>query len=830
MRFDHTFRRSGTTDPSVTEREIRNRETARKAAAEGFVLLKNEGVLPLSADRPLALLGPANHIIKGGTGSGDVNQRIVVQIDEALREAGMVLTSESWLRDFDKRYRYAREDWKQMILGPLERGESEDVFAVYTSQPFRMPDGRVLESADVEGAAAAVYVISRVAGEAKDRAAEPGDYELTEKEMADLVWLNDHAVPVVLLLNAGAPVQLADVSKLPFVKGILVISQPGQEGGHAVADVLLGKVTPSGKLTATWAVKYADYPNAESFSYLSGDVEKEYYTEDIYVGYRYFDSFMVEPLYPFGFGLSYTDFLIEAGEIRTSGSEVIVSCTVTNTGRQYSGREVVQLYVTCPQEGLPKEYQRLAGFVKTALLSPGETWQGEIRADAKAFASFDEERPAWMAEAGLYGLWLGNSSAQTKLAGILKVEKDAVIEMVRHICPQKEWLPAYRRPEDIRKREERWHRQAEEAGLAPVIFVPETEKRPVPEADEITREARRLAARIPLEELIPLFYGEISKAQGAIGASGVRVPGSAAETTGELEEKYGIPGVVLADGPAGLRLNREYRVSKETGELVPEGFLTSFEGGFLAPERKIDPEKEESWYQFCTAFPVGTLLAQTFDPALVEEVGRAVAVEMEEYHVNWWLAPGMNIQRNPLCGRNFEYYSEDPLLSGVIAAAMTDGVQSVPGMSTTIKHFACNNQEDNRMGSDSILSERALREIYLRGFEIAVKKSHPMCIMTSYNLINGVHAANCRDLCTGAAREEWGFTGVIMTDWTTTFPVGGSVSWKCIEAGNDLIMPGYPGDDENIREALRRGDLKEETMRECAARILDVILRTGVSW
>lgn len=223
---------------------------------------------------------------------------------------------------------------------------------------------------------------------------------------------------------------------------------------------------------------------------------------------------------------------------------------------------------------------------------------------------------------------------------------------------------------------------------------------------------------------------------------------------------------------------------------------------------------------------MGIVLAQTWNIPLLEQVGKAVAAEMQEFQVAWWLAPGMNIHRNPLCGRNFEYYSEDPLISGRMAAAMTRGVQSVPGVGTTIKHFACNNQEDNRMGSDSVLSERALRGIYLRGFEIAVKDSQPIAIMTSYNKINGVHAANCQDLCIVAAREEWDFQGIIMTDWTTTYPAGGSISWECIAAGNDLIMPGYAGDFENIREALQSGKLGREELKDCVRRLITVIYQT----
>ena len=292
-------------------------------------------------------------------------------------------------------------------------------------------------------------------------------------------------------------------------------------------------------------------------------------------------------------------------------------------------------------------------------------------------------------------------------------------------------------------------------------------------------------------------------------------------STKALEEKYGVRSLIMADGPAGIRLRQGYQVARASDTVYGTGVLGSLENGFLEPMELH--ENADTYFQYCTAFPVGTALAQTWDAELLREFGCAVAEEMEEYHVDLWLAPGMNIQRNPLCGRNFEYFSEDPLLTGVLAAAVTQGVQSRPGCGVTIKHFACNNQEDNRMGVDACISERALREIYLRGFEIAVKESAPAAVMSSYNLLNGVHAANSRDLCTVLAREEWGFQGVIMSDWNTTVPADGSIPWKCAAAGNDIIMPGNIRDDENIRQAYMRGELTEETIRECAGRIIALV-------
>ena len=316
-----------------------------------------------------------------------------------------------------------------------------------------------------------------------------------------------------------------------------------------------------------------------------------------------------------------------------------------------------------------------------------------------------------------------------------------------------------------------------------------------------------------------LASGDPGKGQGSnLGSAGISVPGSAGETNNcALED--GVPGIVLADGPAGLRLMKHYNVHE--GKIVNKPFKFSLEGGLFCEGEPADPG--ETYYQYCTAIPVGTLLAQTWDTALIEEVGEMIGGEMLEFSVTLWLAPGMNIHRNPLCGRNFEYYSEDPLLAGRMAGAMTNGVQNVPGCGTTIKHFACNNQEDNRMGSDSILSERTLREIYLKGFEIAITESQPMSIMTSYNLINGVHAANCEDTCTKAARCEWGFQGVIMTDWTTTEYGPDCTASGCMKAGNDLVMPGAFSDRDNLNQELADGTLSMEDLKACISRLVNIV-------
>lgn len=403
--------------------------------------------------------------------------------------------------------------------------------------------------------------------------------------------------------------------------------------------------------------------------------------------------------------------------------------------------------------------------------------------------------------------------SEVKLSAGVKVSADVMMEKTKKLEDHSEVVEIKDCAEELCRRAEEWTALLEE--LPNVSFEPEAEEKKVCGFPEETE--------IPVEDLIPLMYGNMSEIRSTLGASGIKVPGTAGETSEALLDQYGIPSLIMADGPAGIRLQQTYEVDREKDTVYGTGVLGSLENGYLVGRK--DHEGAERYYQYCTAFPVGTALAQSWNKKLMEQFGRKVAAEMEEFHINLWLAPGLNIHRNPLCGRNFEYYSEDPFLAGTLAAAVTRGVQSRPGCGVTIKHFACNNQEDNRMGVDAHISERTLRGIYLRGFEIAVKEGAPTAIMSSYNLINGVHAANSKDLCTRIAREEWGGDGVIMSDWNTTVPEDGSIPWVCVAAGNDIIMPGNPDDDKNIRDAYKEGKLTEKEIRLCANRILKLIRR-----
>ena len=817
----------GTPDPVPQAWEADHAALARRAAAEGIVLLKNEDhVLPLAPGSRLGLYGAgAVHTVKGGTGSGDVNERHSVTIREGLEAAGLKICSTDWLDAYENVYAKARSDWKQKVLdkcgGITENGM--EFFAAYSTTPFSLPAGPAVTASEAE-TETALYVLARIAGEGCDRSAGPGDYCLSGEEHIMLAELCRMYKNVVVLINAGGVVDLSFLDDFPNVRGLLVVSQPGMEGGNAVADVLTGKVNPCGKLTDTWALRYGDYPNAATYSHNNGNVEQERYQEGIYVGYRYFDTYGVPVRYGFGEGKSYTTFALHPAlpQVAPNG-EVSLNVRVQNTGT-CAGREVVQVYVSLPEGKLEKEFRRLCAFAKTPLIQPGEGRELILSFTARDLASYDEETSAWVLEAGDYGIYAGPSLAEAEPVARLRLDGRKILEQTENICPLQEPLDLLHCPAEQRARNQAAVREA--FADRPTIGYDLSEwntrvveyGEPAPLGDE----AEAIAAALTTEQLISLATGDPAKGQGAnLGSAGISVPGSAGETSSCALEQ-GVANIVLADGPAGLRLNQVYYAAD--GRAQPMPMEASLEHGLFLRDTTF---RGTPRYQFCTAFPVGTLLAQSWDVALLEEVGRAVAQEMNRYGVTLWLAPGMNIHRNPLCGRNFEYYSEDPMLSGKMAAAITRGVQSIPGCGTTIKHFACNNQEDNRFHSDSILSERTLREIYLRGFGIAVRESAPLSIMTSYNLINGVHAANNYDLCTKAARREFGFAGFFMTDWTTTEQGPDCTADGCIRAGNDVVMPGCEGDHEAIRRALAEGRLTVEQLRACIVRLIRIILQSN---
>jgi beta-glucosidase len=596
----------------------------------------------------------------------------------------------------------------------------------------------------------------------------------------------------------------------------------------------------------TWARRYADYPSPD-FSHNNGNLDEEYYTEGIYTGYRYFDTFGTEPQYPFGFGRSYTTFAIACGTAFLTGEEVCVAVTATNTGA-VPGRETVQLYASAPEGELPKPFQELICFAKTGELAPGESETLTLRFKARQMASYSQARAAWILEAGDYLLRVGTSSRDTRVAAVVRLSGTVETVRVKNLFADTD-PPTELTPPPARKRE----------GFdAPVLFLlpgevsRETaeyapEERPVLTTDKtgtITMadvlsdraSVEELTAQLTAEELAEYCVGTARQDESVVGLASYTVPGAAGDTSSVARESRGIPNLIMADGPAGLRLQPVFKTDKE-GDLLPGGAIL---GEYVEPfDPKYTDENSDTWYQYCTAIPIGWSLAMSWNMPLLESAGSMVGREMEQFGVDLWLAPAMNIHRNPLCGRNFEYYSEDPVISGKCAAAITLGVQSHPGKGVTVKHFAVNNQEDNRYFTNAHVSERALREIYLKGFEIAVKEARPLSVMTSYNLLNGIHTANSRDLIQRQLRDEWGFEGFVMTDWCTSqenfalsvehppaYPI--SASTGCIFAGNDVQMPGCQKNVDDILKALASGEeldgyrITLGDLQFCAANLLRV--------
>ena len=807
--------------PEVTQREKENLQIAYQAACEGMVLLKNDGTLPFKTKK-IALYGPgASMTVKGGTGSGEVNERHSVSILEGLEDRGFEITTKEWISDFEDRYQKAQASYKEekkkrvsiLKLGSLMNMLLDD---------FRAPLGREITREEVEKSAtdSCIYVLSRQAGEGGDRKAEKGDMFLTDEETAAIRFCAGHYEHFLLVINCGSSIDMAFADEIPGINAIIYLCQLGTEGGHAFADVISGAVSPSGKLSDTWARQYSDIPYANEYSYLNGNLDEEYYKEGIYVGYRYFDSFGVAPAYPFGFGLSYTDFSIDASTIDLQGSTVSVSATVTNTGAEYSGREVVQLYVSAPNGKLHKAYQVLAAFAKTQELRPADNQNLKLSFDLKSLASYREADACYVLEAGNYILRMGNSSRSTQIIGQLQVKEEIVVSKHHRICPVLNPI------QELTSQAYAFETVAEDITCIPVdgAAIPTVEYTyTTPEICAHER-VQKFLDSLTLKEMVDIVVGVGMFA----GDARFNLPGSVGNTTSKFWDR-GLANVTLCDGPAGLRLQKRSAVDKK-GKVKPIDLALSVMDAFPDFVKKVmtgDPEKDTVIYQYTTAFPVANALAQTWNTELMYQVGTAVYREMKEYGCTYWLAPAINIHRNPLCGRNFEYFSEDPFLTGTMAAAITKGIQQEDGFYVTVKHFACNNQEDNRTWVNSNLSERALREIYLRGFEICVREGGAKSIMTSYNKINGVYAPNSYDICTKALRNEWGFDGVVMTDWFATNK-GQASSAIAMKAGNDLIMPGTGYNKKDILNGVKSGLISETDVRRCCANVVRSIFASAI--
>ena len=808
--------------------ERQHYDTVRALTPDCLVLLKSDGSFPLAGPEPIALYGSgARHTIKGGTGSGDVNVRHYPTIEEGLETAGCPVTTKAWL----DRYDAARATARQTFIAEKQKIVAAQGFGVLASLMGAEPDEPAYDL-PLDGAGeTAVYVLARRSGEGTDRTDKPGDLHLTDTEIRDILALQQTYKRFLLVLNVGGVVDLSPV--VDQVANILLLSQPGIAVGDAFADVLLGKAAPSGRLSATWAAA-ADYAGPGDF----GGQDDTRYREGIYVGYRYFDAAGKSPLFPFGYGLSYTTFGMQPGAVAVDSARVNLPVTVTNTGAR-PGKQAAQLYLRKPAGKLDEPARELAAYQKTCTLAPGESETLTLSFALPEMAAYDAASGAWVLEAGVYRLYLGENCRDAALCGALALDATVTVQQAPAVggTPDfADWVPAAA-PEDPLP-----------AGIATVpldlaalAVAPHAPAEPDPETLATVHSMTD-------EELATLCVGAFAGAgsESVVGNAGVTVAGAAGET--RAFPRYGIPGLVMADGPAGLRLASRYAQTPngpaavgadsfaDMFEMIPEAMRTAIQatmgGGAKTPEGPV-------YEQPCTAIPIGTALAQSWDPAVVEACGDLVGDEMERLGVHLWLAPALNLHRSPLCGRNFEYYSEDPLLSGRTTAAMTRGVQKHPGCGVTLKHFCCNNQETNRMHSNSQVSPRALRELYLKGFAIAVREAAPAAIMTSYNLLNGEHTSQRADLMEELLRKEWGYCGLVMTDWVISSfsPDGQRYPGACasgtIGAGNDLMMPGSPADRDDLLTALRapsvRYPLTRARLERCGARIVETARRLAAA-
>ena len=803
----------------LNEYEVKHNAYLRENGAECTVLLKKDGNFPLKGTGQIALYGSgARYTIKGGTGSGEVNSRFYVTVEEGLKNAGFTITSGSWLDGYDK----VRAEAKQQFIKDIKaEAKEKHTQAVIICMGRSMAEPEYHLPIDGEGDTA-IYVLSRISGEGSDREPVAGEILLSETEKRDILACNAKYQNFMLVINAGGVVDLTPVKD---VKNILILSQLGVETGDILADILLGKSSPSGKLTTTWSA-WAEYPSMGEF----GDKNETRYKEGIYVGYRYFDSVGKSPLYPFGYGLSYTDFCLEKDSVRLDGKRVTVTANIKNVGK-YTGKEVLQVYLSSPEGKLDQPYQALAGFAKTKSLAPSQEQKLLVSFDLSDMASYDEASASYILEAGDYILRAGNSSSDTKVYGVIRVEEEICCVKTRNVMGRPDFTD-YKPAAGERKCSSL---SAGEQEGTTVLDLAKDAIDTVCVDFNLTCEIDADVKKLSDDQLIKMNLGAFDPKGGMasmIGNAGFTVAGAAGQTFMEAKE-YGIPSMVMADGPAGLRISREYAKDKKgmahaLGASFPESmmdFLPKIAKLFIKQIGYKVKKTDTIENQYATAIPIGTAIAQSFNIGFAEKCGDIVGFEMELFGVHLWLAPALNIHRSIRCGRNFEYFSEDPVISGEFAAAITRGVQSHPGCGTTIKHYAANNQELNRTQNNSQASERALREIYLKGFGIAVRKSQPKAVMTSYNLINDVHTAEHKGMINDVLKCEFGYKGIVMTDWTIanyatekgcTHPVAKAPN--VIMAGGDLFMPGSKSDYNDVIAAMKEGKVTKEQMQINASR------------
>lgn len=760
-------------------------EIGRKAATEGCVLLKNEGgVLPLLENDSFSLFGRMQiDYFKSGTGSGGmVNVDYAISIlDGILENKKLKINTE--LVDI---YR----EWT--LKNPLERDHCWSAPKSFTEMPLDEETvSRAREVSDV-----AVIILGRTAGEGGDTAAKKGHWYLTDDEEAMLDIISRHFEKTVVLLNVGSIIDMNWVEKYN-IKSVMYIWQGGQDGGRAVADLLCGNVTPSGKLSDTIAKDISLYPGVKNF----GNETTNLYEEDIYVGYRYFETFAKDDvLYPFGFGLSYTEFEREIVKAESDGEKIKIDVNVKNVG-SFHGREIVQVYFEAPQGKLGKSARELCAFGKTKDLQPDESEVLHLEFNISDMASYDDSgitgnKSCYVLESGDYNIYMGccvrcAKCVFTYTIDELKVTKQlteiiAPVEELNIMHPVLEsgkYAVSYKKAS---KRTVDYDKRIKDELPTEIAYTGDVGIRLV-DVKNGKNTMEEFVAQLSDEDLAHMMCGEGMQSPkiraGSVGAIGGLTPN---------HNNLGIPIVSQHDGPSGIRM--------DSGDHA-------------------------------TSIPSGTLLACSWDEKLCEKLYETLSIEMCAFQVDCILGPGINIHRVPLCGRNFEYLSEDPFLTGKIAAAMVKGV-NVYGNSATIKHFAANNQEDNRHLINAVVSERALREIYLKGFEIAVKEGGATSVMTSYNPINGIWSANNYELNTVVLRNEWGFSGLVMTDWYPTLQKEKNPEIKnlknLVEAQNDAYMCARDvlTFKNNILSSLESGELNRSQLQRNAMNILNFIVKS----
>lgn len=776
------------------------KKIALESAREGMVLLKNRNeALPLKRDEKIAAFGRTFYFcFSSGAGSGAVLGKPPIDLYKCFLDEGCVLDGE--IADFYHNFNQKRFDDELKYFNRVDRKWVNS-----------LPEAPINEKMISDAASrcdTAVINIGRTSGEWIDVIKEAGGYYLTDIEKAVLKNVKKYFKKTVLLLNIHSVIDMKFIEELDF-DAILNTALAGEKAGEAAADIIFGNVSPSGRLTDTFA-DIDDFPTNEGF-----DALEIPYNEGIYVGYRYFDSFNKKVVYPFGFGLSYSDFIIDTNNIKTENSKITITANVENCGK-FASKEVVQVYLSEPKGKLEKAYQQLAGFAKTETLNPGESEEVTISFDLASFACYDAESEAYILEKGVYTIRVGKNSRNTDVAAVINLTDTVTVKKVKNLFGNTDKLNLISAPdikqdkkddianiklitlskENIKCETANYSAEPAEclipgSGNADITLCDVFENR------ELIKDFVSQFTDEELSDILNGVTGNTLSEELHVGTMARTVDGAAGETFSS--KKYKIPTCVNADGPAGIRL-----------------------GGFVGR----NPVPKETEYSLkMTAFPTATTIANSFNLKLAEEFGRCVGLDMDTCGVAGWLGPGMNIHRNPLCGRNFEYYSEDPLVSGLFAAAAVRGCQteedgSPSGRYATIKHFAANHAENFRFDSDSVVSERALREIYLRAFEIAVREGKPLAVMNSYNKLNGEYTSDSKRLNICVLRDEWGYDGCVMTDWCAK-----SSAKYMVNAGCDLVMPGLK--NKEYLELIKSGVISRAAARQSAQRIMELVLKTS---